>query len=213
MRCNPLHLRLRDLVRAGVIGEPRAVQASLGFVAAYRPEDRLFSPALAGGALLDVGVYPVSLAYHLLGAPGRVKAAGTLAPTGVDGSVSIALSYDSGAIASLSGSLTSALPNNATVSGTEGWIELPRSFHDTNRLLIHRPGRDVEEHTVELIGVGYAHEAAEVARCLREGVLESPLVSWNDSVTVMEVLDEVRRQVGVHYPDHDTVSTEPFPST
>ena len=225
MRCNPLHLRLRDLVRSGVIGEPRAVQASLGFVAAYRPEDRLFSPALAGGALLDVGVYPVSLAYHLLGGPSDVKATGTLAPTGVDASVSISLGYDNDAIASLSGSLISTLPNSATIAGTEGWIELPRSFHDTNRLFVHRPGNEPEEHTVELIGVGYAHEAAEVARCLREGLLESPLVSWGDSVAVMEVLDEVRRQVGVHYPDHDNpdhdavspdhdaVSTEPFPAT
>lgn len=212
MRCNPLHLRLRELVHSGAIGEPREVHASLGFVAAYRPEDRLFSPALAGGALLDVGVYPVSLAYHLLGAPRRVKATGTLAPTGVDASVAISLGYDE-AVATLSGSLVSTLPNSATVSGTEGWIELPRSFHDTNRLLIHRPGKEPEEHTVELIGVGYAHEAAEVARCLREGLLESPLVSWNNSVAVMEVLDEVRQQVGVHYPDHDALSTAPSLST
>ncbi|WP_020574394.1 Gfo/Idh/MocA family protein [Actinopolymorpha alba] len=204
MRCNPLHLRLRELVAAGAIGEPRSVQASLGFLATYDPNDRLFAPELAGGALLDVGVYPVSLAHHLLGAPRSVRATGTLAPTGVDATVGMLLDYDGDAVANLTGSLTGSLPNTASVAGTDGWIDLPRSFHDTHQFTLHRPdGEDPETYAVELLGVGYTYEAMEVARCLRDGLLESPLVSWADSLAVMEVLDAARGQLGVRYPGDD----------
>ncbi|HEY8454618.1 MAG TPA: Gfo/Idh/MocA family oxidoreductase [Actinopolymorphaceae bacterium] len=203
MRCNPLHLRLAELVKDGVIGEPKALHASLGFVAEYDPRGRLFAPELAGGALLDVGVYPVSLAYHVFGPPDVVQATGTLAPTGVDASVAIALGYQAGQVASLACSLVSTLPNEAWVSGTEGWIVLPRSFHDTHTLVVHREGREPEAVSVERKGIGYTYEAIEVARCLREGLVESPLVSWNDSLAVMDVLDAVRKQVGVRYPVDD----------
>ena len=203
MRCNPLHLRVRELVESGAIGEPRAVQADLGFVAAYEPEGRLFAPDLAGGALLDVGVYPVSLAHHLLGAPQSVAATGTLAPTGVDASVGISLSYANGAVASLATSITGTLPNAASVAGTDGWIELPPEFQHTDRLVIHRPDKEPETFSVSLVGVGYTYEAVEVARCLRAGETQSPLVPWADTLAVMEVLDTVRQQIGVRYPSDD----------
>ncbi len=209
MRCNPLHLRLRELVDAGAIGEPRALHAELGFVADPDPAGRLFAPALAGGALLDVGVYPVSLAHHLLGAPREVHATGTLAETGVDASIALSLGYESGAVATVAGSLVGTLRNDATIAGTDGWIELPRSFHDTHRLTIHRPDKDPETHEVDLLGIGYTYEAAEVGRCLREGLLESPLVSWDDSLAVMDVLDAVRGQLGVRYPNDDVRSGDP----
>ncbi|MGW5362343.1 Gfo/Idh/MocA family protein [Actinopolymorpha pittospori] len=201
MRCNPLHLRLRELLAGGALGEPRSLNATLGFLADYDPTDRLFAPDLAGGALLDVGVYPVSLAHHLFGAPATVQATATLTSSGVDGTVGMLLGYDTGAVATLTGSLTGPLPNAAYVSGTEGWVELPPDFQAVDRLLVHRPGKDPEEYAVELLGVGYTYEAAEVARCLRAGLLESPLVSWADSIAVMEVLDAVRAQIGVRYPN------------
>ena len=209
MRCNPLHLRLRELLAAGAIGEPRVLQAGLGFVADDDPDGRLFAPSLAGGALLDVGVYPVSLAHHLLGPPASVQATATLAATGVDASVGILLGYETGATAALSASLIGTLPNTASISGTDGWIELPRSFHDTNALTIHRPDKDPETYSVDLLGIGYTYEAVEVARCLREGLLESPLVSWQDSLGVMDVLDAVRDQIGVRYPNDDVRHHDP----
>jgi predicted dehydrogenase len=201
MRCNPLHLRLRDLVANGAIGQPQTLHASMGFLAEYDPEGRLFAPALAGGALLDIGVYPVSLAHHLLGPPTTVRATATLAPTGVDASVGMAFGYASGAVATLTGSIAGILPNDAAIGGTEGWIEIPRYFHDTTSFTVHREGKDPETHAVEKHGIGYTYEAIEVARCLREGLVESPLVPWADSVAVMDVLDGVRAQIGVHYPN------------
>jgi predicted dehydrogenase len=208
MRCNPLHLRLRELVESGAIGEPRAVHADLGFVAAYEPDGRLFAPSLAGGALLDVGVYPVALAHHLLGAPSTVTATGTLTSTGVDASVAISLGYDSGAVATLAGSIASTLPNAASVAGTDGWIELPPEFQHTDHLVIHRPDKDPETYSVDLHGVGYTYEAVEVARCLRAGETMSPLVPWSDSVAVMDVMDAVREQLGVRYPSDDQPSDD-----
>ena len=206
MRCNPLHLRLRELLAAGVIGTPRALHAELGFVADYDAEGRLFAPELAGGALLDVGVYPVSLAHHLFGVPREVRATAALAPTGVDASVGIVLGYDDDVVATLTASLTGTHRGDATIAGTQGWIELPRSFHDTNQLTVHRTDEEPETHSVDRLGIGYTYEAAEVARCLRAGLVESPLVSWADSLAVMDVLNTVRRQIGVRYP-----SDEPAP--
>jgi predicted dehydrogenase len=205
MRTNPLHLRLKDLVNSGDLGEPRQVKAELGFVAEYDPKARLFAPELAGGALLDVGVYPIAFAYHLLGAPATVHATASKAPTGVDTTVGVLLGYDSGAVATCVGSLDATLPGQATFAGTEGWVELDRSFHDTNRFVVHRPGKDPEPVAVELLGVGYTYEALEVARCLDAGLIESPLVTHADTLAVMEVMDAVREQTGVRYPNDEVV--------
>jgi len=211
MRTNPLHLQLRDVVASGAIGRVTQIRAELGFAAEYDPNGRLFSPELAGGALLDVGVYPVALAYHLLGVPDGVHAFARLAPTGVDAATNLVLRYTDGACAMLTGALDTHLSNVAVIAGTEGFIRLPRSFHDTDRFTVHRPDRETEEYSVQLLGVGYAHEALEVARCLREGLTESPLVSLADSLAVMDVLDEARRQIAVTYPDEATLDV-PDPS-
>lgn len=201
MRTLPLHLELRELTRSGVIGEVRAVQAGFGFVAEYDPQARLFAPELGGGALLDVGVYPIAFAYHLLGSPRTVHAVGELAPTGVDRTFAATFGYDNGAVATLTGSLATTLPNTAWVSGTDGWIELHRSFHDTPRMTVHRLDEDQpREHTFDINGIGLTYEAQETARCLRTGRTESELVTLDDTLAVMELLDEVRAQVGVRFP-------------
>lgn len=207
MRTNPLHLKLREVVQAGTIGEIRYVRAELGFTPEYQPNDRLWAPELAGGALLDVGVYPVSLAYHLLGSPQDIHATARIAPTGVDAAVTLQFAYANGASASLAGAIDAHLPNTAAVGGSDGWIELPRSFHDTNRFTVHHPDGEPEEHAVELNGVGYTYEAEEVARCLRDGRIESSLVSLDDTIAVMDIADEARRQIGVTYPDEVTFVT------
>lgn len=201
MRCNPLHLKLRELVDDGAIGEPRTLRAELAFTPPYDPTSRLFDPALTGGALLDVGVYPVGLAYHLFGAPDRVHAQAAMVPTGVDGTVSAVLGWsDRGIHATVTGSLISNLPNTAAIGGSEGWIELPRSFHDTHRLVLHRIGAEPETISVELNGVGYTYEAEEVAHGLAAGAIESTKVTHADTLAVMALLDEIREQIGLRYP-------------
>lgn len=123
--CNPLIRRITELVRDGAIGEIRTVQADFGFAGTFGAEHRLRDPALGGGALLDLGVYPVSFAQLLLGEPDRVQADALLSPEGVDLNTGMLLGWDSGATALLSCSIVANLPTSATVTGTEGRIDLP----------------------------------------------------------------------------------------
>ncbi|MFD5097929.1 Gfo/Idh/MocA family protein [Streptomyces albidochromogenes] len=201
MYCNPVVRRLAELVRDGAIGEVRTVHADFGLAGPFGPEHRLRDPALGGGALLDLGVYPVSFAHLLLGEPDRVRADALLSPEGVDLNTGMLLGWDAGATALLSCSLTADTPMTAAVTGTRGRIELGRGFFHPDRFVLHRAGAEPEEFTA---GVDSRHslqyEAAEVMRCLRAGEKESPLVPLEGSLAVMRTLDAVRDRIGVRYP-------------
>ncbi|MBT2493363.1 Gfo/Idh/MocA family oxidoreductase [Streptomyces sp. ISL-96] len=202
MYCNPVVRRLAELVRDGAIGEVRTVHADFGLAGPFDAEHRLRDPALGGGALLDLGVYPVSFAHLLLGEPDRVQADALLSPEGVDLNTGMLLGWDSGATALLSCSITADTPITAAVTGTKGRIELGRGFFYPDRFVLHRNGaQDPEEFTA---GIDSRHslqyEAAEVMRCLRAGEKESPLVPLDGSLAVMRTLDAVRDRIGVRYP-------------
>ncbi|MEV0777940.1 Gfo/Idh/MocA family oxidoreductase [Streptomyces sp. NPDC050428] len=200
MYCSPVIRRMTELIADGAIGEVRTVQADFGIPGPFGPEHRLRDPALGGGALLDLGVYPVSFAQLILGEPDRVQADALLSPEGVDLNTGILLGWESGATALLSCSVTARTASTATVTGTAGRIELPGHFFAPNSFVLHRAGRDPEQHTVESPLTGLQHEAAEVMRCLRAGETESPLVPLEGSLAVMRTLDAVRERVGVRYP-------------
>ncbi|MGW6307563.1 Gfo/Idh/MocA family protein [Streptomyces niveus] len=200
MYCSPVVRRMTELIADGAIGEVRTVQADFGLQGPFAPEHRLRDPALGGGALLDLGVYPVSFAQLILGEPDRVQADALLSPEGVDLNTGMLLGWDSGATALLSCSVTARTASTATVTGTAGRIELPSGFFHPDAFVLHREGRDPERHAVESPLAGMQHEAAEVARCLRAGEKESPLVPLAGSLAVMRTLDAVRERVGVRYP-------------
>ncbi|WUS96740.1 Gfo/Idh/MocA family oxidoreductase [Streptomyces sp. NBC_00708] len=201
--CNPVIRRLTELVRDGAIGEIRTVQADFGFAGDLGPGHRLRDPALGGGALLDLGVYPVSFAHLLLGEPDRVQADALLSPEGVDLNTGMLLGWDSGANALLSCSIVGHHPTAATVIGTGGRIDIPHSFFHPEGFVLRRAGAEPEEITSGpgpqgLSGMRY--EAAEVMRALRAGETESPLVPLDGSLAVMRTLDAVRDRIGVRYP-------------
>jgi predicted dehydrogenase len=196
---NPVVRRMTELVRDGAIGEVRTVHADFGLAGPFAPEHRLRDPALGGGALLDLGVYPVSFAHLLLGEPDDVRAWAHLTPEGVDANTGVLLGYDSGAVATLSCSITADTARTATVTGSHGRIEFPRGFFSPERFVLDRPGHDPEEFTVPG-ATGYTHEAAEVMRCLRAGLPESPLAPLDGTLAVMRTLDAVRDRIGVRYP-------------
>ncbi|MGW4747102.1 Gfo/Idh/MocA family protein [Streptomyces sp. NPDC004290] len=204
MYCNPLIRRIAELVRDGAVGEVRTVQADFGLAGPFDPGHRLRDPAVGGGALLDLGVYPVSFAHLLLGEPSAVHAHARLSPEGVDLNTGMLLGWDSGASALLSCSLEADTPLTASVTGTAGRIDLPRGFFFPERFTLHRPGREPEEFTSADDPHSLRHEAAEVARCLRAGATESPLVPLDGSLAVMRTLDAVRDRVGVRYPQELT---------
>lgn len=205
----PAYVRLRELVTGGAIGEVRAVHATLGFPAVKVPVHRLLDPALGGGALLDLGVYPVHLATCLLGAPDAVAAVASIGPTGVDLDTAVSLRWASGSVATAQASLTTWLPMTGVVVGTEGWLELPAPHHvpESLTLHVHRDGgqpplRTVEEHPTG--GDGLRFEIAHVHECLARGLRESPVMPWDQTLSLMTVLDQVRAEIDLVFPGEAT---------
>ncbi|MBW8482846.1 Gfo/Idh/MocA family protein [Actinomadura parmotrematis] len=191
-RFNPLVRRLYGLVRDGAIGDVTAVYADFAIAPAYDPASRLWSRELGGGALLDLGVYPLSFTWPLLGAPDTVQASITPAPTGVDANTGILLGYATGAVALLHCGLTGESPHAATVVGTSGRIEIAAPFYRPESFLLVRQGVEPETFTAEIGGHGYTYQAEEVARCLREGRTESPLMPLGETVAIQAAMQRIR---------------------
>lgn len=199
----PHVVEIREIIARGDIGRVVAFEADHGQWFPFDPTSRLYNPDLAGGALLDLGVYPVSFAHDILGVPETVAAVGQMTETGVDGQVSIILGYGERTQATLSTTLWSATPCVAVISGTEGRIEIDGRFYTpTSFRIIERDGRiDGKTRKVEAqVPNGYAYEAAEVARRITAGETESPTMTLEATLEVMRTLDEIRRQIGLRYP-------------
>ena len=186
--------QLRGLLDDGVLGEIVTVTADHGQWFAKDPAFRLFAPELGGGALLDLGVYPVSFASMVLGEPQRIVSVVSPAFTGVDGQTSMVFGYATGAQAVLTCTLSAKSPTRAAIVGTEARIEIDGDFYAPSSFtLISRSGEQTrfdEPHE----GRGLRHEADEVARCLREGLLESPLMPLEETISIMATMDAVLAQ-------------------
>jgi predicted dehydrogenase len=204
-RFQPAVVALRELVADGAIGEVRSVQADLGVAREFDPADRLFALELGGGALLDLGVYVVSFAQMLLGAPDTVTATGALFPTGVDAEAALLLGYADGRSATLTTSLRHPTPGQARVFGTTGWIDVLPRFHHPETIVLHRAGAGPETITRAPTGTGYAHELAEVTECLRAGRTESDVMPLDDTLAVQAVLGEAADQLGVRHAEDPAV--------
>ena len=203
-RFQPAIVAARELIADGAIGDVRQVQADLGVDRPYDPTDRLFDPAQGGGAMLDLGVYVVSLAQHFLGDPTRLAVSGSLAPTGVDAEAGLLLGYDDGRAASLLISLRGATPGAARIHGTRGWIDIPPRFHHPKRILLGRAGENPEEIFRQPIGGGYAHELIEVTECVRAGKTESAVMPLRDTLAVQRVLNDACEQLGIFHAEDAT---------
>ncbi|GFJ91003.1 hypothetical protein Prum_046450 [Phytohabitans rumicis] len=199
MRCNPVIRRLSEVVADGAIGEVRSVHADFSLAGPFEPTHRLRAPELGGGALLDLGVYPIHLAHLLLGVPDHVRAWAKLTPEGVDENTGMIFGYDSGALAALTCALVRGTPVAGLITGSGGRIELPPAFFAAREFVLHRDGAEPEVFRGSGEGTGYHHEAAEVHRCLRAHQLESPLVPHRVTLEVMRLLDDIRTQLGVSY--------------
>ncbi len=196
-RFQPAVVEMRRLIADGAIGEVRSVQADLGVQREFDPDDRLFALELGGGALLDLGVYVVSFAQMVLGTPDAVVATGSRFPTGVDAEAALLLGYADGRAATLLTSLRNALPGQARVFGTSGWIDVLPRFHHPQTVVLHRDGREPETITRPQRGGGYSHELAEVTTCLQEGRAESATMPLADTLAVQAVLQSAADQLGV----------------
>jgi predicted dehydrogenase len=198
-RCNPAVRRMLAMIDDGVIGRPTTVQADFGLAGDFPPTHRLRAPDLGGGALLDLGIYPVTFAHLVLGAPDHIRAWSRIGPEGTDENTAMVFGYDSGAVAALTCGILGATPVAGTITGTQGRIEVPGFFHATG-FTVHRADGSTEVVDLGPDAGGYQHEAIEVQRCLDAGLVESPLVPHDTTLEVMGLLDAVREQVGVTYP-------------
>lgn len=179
------------------IGDVRMLTADFGFRTGWNPAGRLLNPELAGGALLDVGVYVAALAHAVFGAaPDKVQAVAHLGKTGVDEQTAMLLRYAGGEIALLSCAVRTNTPQGARIDGTEGSIHIPSFWHATSATL-QVSGQD-PVHISD--SAGYHYEAAEVASCLRAGRTESPLMSLDESIAIAQTLSQARAEIGLIYP-------------
>ena len=194
---------VRQLIETGRLGSVRTLTADHGQRLWPEGPQRLSDPGLAGGALLDLGIYPVSFAHMVLGGLQHVRAVGTLTDAGVDATTSIVATGRDGAHALLSTTMGARTPTTATISGDLGRIEIDGDFYMPNTVrLLDSGGAELErwEYDLGTRHFGLRFEAAEAARCLHVGALESPLLPLDETLSVMRTLDEVRAQIGVHYP-------------
>lgn len=198
----PHYLKLRSMIDEGKLGEVKGILANFGFKPMAPVPQRLFDPNLGGGALLDIGIYPVFLAQSLLGIPDEIEAHMDPAPTGVDEQCAIQFKYNDGRSASLFSTLASNLETDADVFGTEGRVRLTSRFYEPSATIQFYPGH-VDSRTLVPIergpGFGYQHEAEHVGACLREGLLESPSWSLTNTLDLMRTLDRIRKEMGLKY--------------
>ncbi|MFD1384379.1 Gfo/Idh/MocA family protein [Rhodanobacter aciditrophus] len=199
-RFNPAVEQALEWVEEGEIGNAQSVQASFGFALEQDPSHRLFNRELGGGALLDVGIYPIFLAQLIFGKPDFVQNQAVVGDTDVDLLEQLLLGWDGGQLASLEASIITQQPNRAVISGTHGYIEFDKEWYKAKAITLCK--QDGSEHTMtfDFQGVGYQFEVEEVNRCIQEGVLQSPNHLWEDTLNLLSTMDEIRQDIGVSYP-------------
>lgn len=197
----PHMVRIREIIAAGTIGEVRSITADHRQKLPDDPKHRLNALELGGGALLDLGIYPISFAWDILGRPQSIKATATFRETGADAQVATIFHYASGAIATTLSSSDSAGPNLACVVGTMGRIEIDRVWYSPTTFRVYDNANALLETfdgTVE--GRGMQFQADEVERLIDGGLLAGSIMPPQQSVAIMATLDEVRAQIGLRYP-------------
>ncbi|KND41531.1 MULTISPECIES: Gfo/Idh/MocA family protein [Streptomyces] len=191
---------VRQVLGSGVLGEVRTVWAEHGehFTAGHR----ILRADLAGGPLLDLGTYPVSLAVSVLGEPVEVQACAQPHPSGVNGQTAALLRNAVGAQGIVHTTLFSDTPTSAAVAGTHATLSLPGPFPQPGEVLLAPAGGGAPlSYTEPLCGHDALYfEAAEVARCIQDGRLQTPLRPLSDSVATLGVMDEIRRLCGISFP-------------
>ena len=195
----PGMIKLKQILNDGIIGKVRLIEADFGFQAPYCPDSRLFNPELGGGALLDVGIYPLTLALSLFGYPKEASAKATIGKTGVDELSVYNLKFDSGVMADLKASITQTTGCTATIYGSEGTITLPHEWWLMKKITI--TNGHVEEFDASYECNEYYFEVEEASRCIQMGLTESPNIPHEWTLKMMNLMDRLREDIGLFYPD------------
>jgi predicted dehydrogenase len=201
MRYNPAITQAKKWIDEGAIGDVRMAKADFCINLPFDASHRLYAPELGGGALLDLGIYPLSFATFFLGLPDSYTSAAHLNEvTGVDELVSMTLNYEDGRLAQLTTSQRVDLPVEALVVGSEGYIKVHHLFFKADTLTLHKVGEEPQVREIPYQSNGYIHEVEEVHKCLRAGKLESERMTLDESLALMEIMDTMRESWGFQYP-------------
>ncbi|OAN40783.1 Gfo/Idh/MocA family protein [Microbacterium sp. H83] len=197
----PHMVRIREIIAAGSLGEIRAVSADHTQLLPSDPSHRLNALELGGGALLDLGIYPISFVWDILGAPADVRAVGRLVETGADAEVATVMTHAGGAVSTTLSSSRAAGPNVASVIGTRARIDIDTVWYTPTTFRVVGPdGAVMEEYASEVDGRGMQFQALAAERLVGDGLLEGDILPIAESVAIMGTLDEIRAQIGVRYP-------------
>ena len=196
----PHYKQVREIVASGVLGKILSVHADHGQRLADQNIPRLVEPSLAGGALLDLGIYPVSFAHMILGNPTKITASGVLTDKGVDGQTSMIFDYADGAQAVLSTTMVEQTPCRAVVAGVNGWLEIDRVFYTPTSMRVNFFDGSVTQYPHSYIGHGIREQAEVFKQLVLSGKQQSEILNWNDIVDIMKTLDTVRSHIGLRYP-------------
>ena len=197
----PHMVRIRELVAEGALGEVRAVFADHTQKISSDPAHRLNAIELGGGALLDLGIYPISFAWDILGAPTAISAQAHLGETGADIEVATIFTHESGALSTTLSAARSAGPNTASIVGTEARIDLDSVWYNaTSFRLVAPDGTVLESFASAIDGRGMQYQAIAAEQYIAAGLTDSAILPIDETVAIMGTLDEVRRLVGVTYP-------------
>lgn len=189
----PSFLALEELICQHYLESLTLLRADFGFAAPYNPQSRLFDPAQGGGALYDIGIYPLFLAQHLLGKPVQINTQTHLCPSGVDGTTCITLTHAGGVISQLACSITTPLPNSAHIYGSQGELRLHPMFHGPTDLSFFNNAQQTKFPLPRTRGKGYEYQAIAVMDCLRQGLGECPLWTWEQSLDLVRLMDAIRK--------------------
>ncbi|WP_420571992.1 Gfo/Idh/MocA family protein [Kordia sp.] len=197
-RFMPSYKKVLELLDAQTIGDIISVHADFGFLGKFDPESRLYNKDLAGGSLLDIGLYPIFLSLLVLGIPTDIKAMARMTETDVDSFCSMLFSYKNGEKAILESTIEVDTPTEAFIHGTKGSIKLHRRFHHAGTITLYKDG---QETIFELphAGIGYIHEIEEVNACILNGETESEKLPLEFSQNLIEIIDRVKSEIGLKY--------------
>ncbi len=200
----PHYIKLQEILRTGELGSIKSALVNFGFKPVPPVPARLFDPLLAGGTMLDIGIYNVFITMSVLGKPDSIEATMTPASTGIDEQCAVLFKYKDGALAQLFSSFASNLATDADICGTNGRIRLTSRFYEPSTTIEYYPEKIDSKQIIPVdkeAGFGYQYEARHVCECLRNGLTESHVMTHADTLALMETLDEIRKIAGIRYPE------------
>jgi predicted dehydrogenase len=199
----PHYAKVREIVASGVLGPILSIHADHGQRLADQGIARLVEPQLAGGALLDLGIYPISFAHMILGNPTSITSSAVMTDKGVDAQTSMLFNYDNGAQAVLTTTMIEQTPCRAVVAGLDGWLEIDRTFYNPASMRVVLNDGTVTEYPSTYTGHGLREQAESFKQIVQSGEVESKILTWKDTVDIMKSMDTVRSQIGLKYPFED----------